>query len=55
MFILRATKKLRERIGAPTLRDGERSATLLGDWYATALRWRPQVALLVSETTLRPC
>jgi hypothetical protein len=31
------------------------STTLLGDWYATALPWRPrQVALFVSEKTLLP-
>ncbi len=54
MVIVRATKKLRQRIGAPTLIDGERSSTLLGDWYATSLPWRPQVALLVNEATLLP-
>ena len=32
----------------------ERSTTLLGQWYAADLRWRPQVALLVNETTLLP-
>jgi hypothetical protein len=26
----------------------------LGEWYATALFWKPQVALLVNETTLLP-
>jgi hypothetical protein len=26
----------------------------LGQWYATALFWNPQVALLVNETTLLP-
>lgn len=26
----------------------------LGNWYATVLRWRPQVALLVNERTLLP-
>jgi hypothetical protein len=54
MLIVRATKKLRLRIGPPTLVEGERSTTLLGDWYATALPWRPQVALLVNEVTLLP-
>jgi hypothetical protein len=34
--------------------EGEQSRTLLGDWYATALAWRPQVALLVNATTLLP-
>lgn len=54
MLIVRATKKLRERIGPPTLADGDRSTTMLGDWYATSLPWRPQVALLVNEVTLLP-
>jgi len=54
MLILRATKKLRQRIGSPTAGEGEQSTTLLGDWYATALTWRPQVALLVNATTLLP-
>jgi hypothetical protein len=53
MLILRATKKLRERIGPPNL-DSEQSTTELGDWYATMLPWRPQVALLVNERTLLP-
>lgn len=52
MFLLRATLKLRQRIGPPASHDGERSTTLLGDWYATMLPWRPQVALLVNERTL---
>jgi uncharacterized protein DUF6933 len=54
VLIVRATKKLLQRIGPPTLREGEDSTTLLGQWYATALPWRPQVALLVNETTLLP-
>jgi len=51
---VRATKKLLQRLGRPTLRDGEGSTTLLGEWYATALFWRPQVVLLVNEPTLLP-
>ena len=54
MLIVRGTKKLLDRIGPPTLRDGEQSTTLLGQWYATALPWRPQIALLVNEPTLLP-
>jgi hypothetical protein len=54
MVIVRATKNLRQRIGVPTLVEGERSTTMLGDWYATGLPWRPQVALLVNEMTLLP-
>jgi hypothetical protein len=54
VLIVRATRKLLDRIGPPTLREGEHSTTLLGEWYATALPWRPQVALLVNESTLLP-
>lgn len=55
MLIVRATGKLRQRLGRPTLREVEAAATtLLGEWYATALFWRPQVALLVNEPTLLP-
>lgn len=54
MLIVRATKKLLDRIGPPTLRDGEQSSTLLGQWFTTALPWRRQVALLVNEPTLLP-
>jgi hypothetical protein len=51
---MRATRKLLDRISPPTLRDGEQSTTRLGVWYATALSWRPQVALLINEPTLLP-
>lgn len=54
MFVLRATAKLRQRIGPSAPHDGEGSTTLFGDWYATMLPWRPQVALLVNERTLLP-
>ena len=54
VLIVRATTKLLQRVGPPTLRDGEESTTLLGQWYATALFWKPQVALLVNEPTLLP-
>ena len=54
MLIVRATKKLLQRMGRPTLTDGDAATTLLGEWYATALFWRPQVALLVNERTLLP-
>jgi hypothetical protein len=54
VLIVRATGKLRQRLGRPTLREGEGATTLLGEWYATALFWRPQVVLLVNEPTLLP-
>jgi hypothetical protein len=54
VLIVRATKKLLPRLRSPNLQDGEHSTTLLGQWYATAPPWRPQVALLVNEPTLLP-
>lgn len=54
MLVVRGTKKLRDRVkGAPVV-DGDASTTALGDWFATALFWRPQVALLVNHRTLLP-
>ena len=54
MLIVRATRKPLGRLGPVTAGAGQRSTTLLGDGYATAWFWRPQAALLVSETTLLP-
>jgi hypothetical protein len=51
--VIHGTRKFLERVKAP----GEQqkpSTTGLGDWYATVLSWRPQVALFVNETTLLP-
>ena len=53
--MVRATKELLQRVGRSSVPDGDRSTTLLGDWYASALLWRPQqVILLVNEVTLLP-
>ena len=55
MLIVRATKKLRQRLSSGPPQDGEESTTLLGEWYATLLPWRPrQLILLVNEQTLLP-
>ncbi len=54
VFVVHATRKLLTRVGKPDLDVGERSTTVLGDWYATVPFWRPQVALLVNESTLLP-
>ena len=53
MFKLHCTKKLLDRI-KPEIVAPEQSDTSLGNWYATILFWKPQVALLVSEQTLLP-
>lgn len=52
-FTIHATKKLRDRVKQPVEEPVE-AATVLGNWYATALFWRPQVALFVNERTLLP-
>lgn len=54
VLIVRATKKLLNRVGPPALSDGDQDTTRLGPWYATALFWQPQAALLVNEATLLP-
>jgi hypothetical protein len=53
MFVVHATKKVLDRCGGPSLSDGP-TTTALGDWYATALFWQPQVALFVNEPTRLP-
>jgi hypothetical protein len=54
VLIVRGTKKLRDRVKGPPAAEGDASMTSLGDWYATALFWRPQIALLVNQRTLLP-
>lgn len=52
-FTIHATKKLLDRLKQPVV-DPVDPATELGNWYATALFWKPQVALFVNERTLLP-
>lgn len=54
MFTVHATQKLRDRVNAPLNDPVEAPSTALGNWYATALLWKPQVALFVNEATLLP-
>lgn len=54
MLVVHATKKLLDRVGRPTVEPATPSTTHLGSWYATAMFWRPQVALFVNETTFLP-
>lgn len=53
MFYLHCTKKLLDRIKPEIAQPGQSDAAL-GNWYATVVFWKPQVALLVSERTLLP-
>ena len=55
MFTIHATRKLLDRVKQPVRAPVAEPLTALGNWYATAMAWRPrQVALLVSERTLLP-
>jgi hypothetical protein len=54
MFNLHCTKKLLDRVKVEISPAPLTSTTVLGNWYATVLLWKPQVALLVNENTLLP-
>ncbi len=54
MYTVRGTKKLLDRVGRPRLEPLPSSTTVLGDWYANVLFWRPQVAMFVSASTFVP-
>jgi hypothetical protein len=48
------TKKLLDRIKPSAILSGDAPSSVLGNWYATALFWKPQLALFVHEETLLP-
>lgn len=54
MLVVRGTKKLRDRVKGPAAGDDDLSSGVLGDWFATALFWKPQVALVVNARTFLP-
>ena len=54
MYTIHGTKKLLDRVKQPVMPVVEQPTTALGNWYATAVFWRPQAASLVNETTLFP-
>ncbi len=54
MIVVRGTKKLRDRVKGPVAGDDDVSTGVLGDWFATALFWKPQVALAVNARTFLP-
>ncbi|MDO8442354.1 MAG: hypothetical protein Q7S97_14395 [Polaromonas sp.] len=53
-YNLHCTKKLLDRTKHPLGLVPLVQTTTLGNWYATALFWKPQLALLVNERTLLP-
>ncbi|MBC7760601.1 MAG: hypothetical protein H7201_02140 [Candidatus Saccharibacteria bacterium] len=54
MYTLHCTQKLLDRIKQPVVDVPPAPTTSLGNWYAHAMFWTPQVALLVNERTLLP-
>ena len=53
-MIVHGTRVFRDRVPGRVAVPDEVSTTVLGAWYATVLRWRRPVALLVNEPTLLP-
>jgi hypothetical protein len=54
MYTLHCTQKLLARVKQQVLPLVPEPTTELGNWYATALLWKPQLALFVNETTRLP-
>ena len=54
MFVVHGTRKFLDRLKEPTDAPIEVPTTVLGNWYATALFWKQQVALFTNELTLVP-
>lgn len=54
MLVLQTTPKFRDRVPGVAAAGADASTTVLGDWYATVLFWRPQVAMFVNVTTRLP-
>lgn len=54
MFTVRGTRKLLDRLKTPPVPVSEPASTVLGDWYATVLLWRPQLVLFVNTSSLFP-
>ena len=54
VYVVHGTGNFLERVGAPSQAEVGHPTTVLGDWYATVLFWKPQVGLFVNESTLLP-
>jgi hypothetical protein len=53
VVVVHGTKKFLDRAKGPVGDDG-RPTTVLGNWYATVVFWKPQAAIFVNEVTLLP-
>lgn len=54
VYSIHAAKKLLDRVKISAVEPVGEPSTMLGNWYANALFWKPQVSLLVNEKTLLP-
>ncbi len=54
MYSVHATKKLLDRLKMPVNEAVVEPSTTLGNWYASPILWRPQIALFVNEKTFLP-
>src|SRR3954465_14150327 len=54
VLVVRATRKVLDRVGGVTAAPDVSATTWLGDWYVNVLFFRPQLGLFVSEVTLLP-
>jgi hypothetical protein len=53
-YVIHCTKKLLDRIKPSVTISDDASSSVLRNWYATALFWKPQLALFVHEETFLP-
>jgi hypothetical protein len=55
VYVVHGTQRFLDHVGTPKpAGKADPVTTRLGSWYATLARWRPNVALFVSEATLLP-
>ena len=54
VYVVHATKALIDKVGLTDPAAVVESTSLLGPWYATIAKGRPQLALFVNEATLLP-
>jgi hypothetical protein len=54
MYVVCGTQKFRDRVHEPLTSTPSAATTVMGDWYANVLFWKPQLALFVDERTLLP-
>lgn len=54
VHVVHGTREFPKRGGGPARAEVGHPMTVLGDWYATVLFWKPQAALFVNESTFLP-